>query len=88
LKLSAMAHGAGWRFSPDVRTNRFDMGTNVESVSLLLGHSSIRTTEKYYCREDADLARLEVLRAFGESEKAPSFNTPLIDRRSDSTGYA
>jgi len=26
------------------------MGTNVESVSLLLGHSSTRTTESHYCR--------------------------------------
>jgi len=36
----------------------------------------------------ADLARLEVVRAFEKSERAPSLNTPLIDRESDFTGYA
>jgi len=33
-------------------------------------------------------ARLEVLRAFERSEKAPSFNPPLIDRKPDYTGCA
>jgi integrase len=61
---------------------------SVESVSVMLGHSNTMTTERYYCRKDADIARLEVLRAFDGSEKAPSFNPPLIDRKSDYTGYA
>jgi len=46
------------------------------------------TTERYYCLKDADLARLEVLRAFERLEEAPSFNPPLIDRKDDLAGYA
>jgi integrase/recombinase XerD len=84
---------AGVRFQ--YRTLRRTYGQNllnrdvtVESVSVMLGHSSTMTTERYYCRKDADLARLEVIRAFEKSEKAPSFNPPLIDRKDDLTGYA
>jgi integrase/recombinase XerD len=68
--------------------NLLNRNVSVESVSVMLGHSSTMTTERYYCRKDADLARLEVLRAFEKSEKAPSFNPPLIDRKDDLTGYA
>jgi len=68
--------------------NLLDRNVSVESVSVMLGHSSTMTTERYYCRKDADLARLEVLRAFEKSEKASSLNTPLIDRKDDLTGYA
>lgn len=68
--------------------NLLDRNVSIESVSVMLGHSNTMTTERYYCRKDADLARLEVLRTFGESETAPSFNPPLIDREHDYTGYA
>jgi hypothetical protein len=33
-------------------------------------------------------ARVEVLRAFERSEKAPRFNPPLTDKKPDYTGYA
>jgi hypothetical protein len=53
----------------------------------MLGHASTVTTEKYYCRKDADSARLEVLKAFEESVVRPSFNTPRIDGKTELTGY-
>jgi integrase len=65
-----------------------DRGVDIQTVSVMLGHSSTNTTEKHYCRKNADSARLEVLRAFERSEKAPVFNTPLIERENDYTGYA
>lgn len=68
--------------------NLLDRDLSVESVSVMLGHSNTMTTERYYCRKDADLARLEVLRAFGRPAKAPDFNPPLIERKDDYTGYA
>lgn len=68
--------------------NLLNRNVSVESVSVMLGHSNTMTTERYYCRKDADLARLEVIRAFERSEKAPSFNPPLIDRKDEYTGYA
>jgi len=78
----------------ELRTLRRTYGQNllnrnvpIESVSIVLGHSSTRTTEKYYCRKDADSARAEILEAFGESAICPSAKTPLIETRDVITGY-
>ena len=65
-----------------------DRGVSLESVSLALGHSSTLTTERYYCRKDADSARLEILRAFEKSAPAPRLNPPLIEPSLDYAGYA
>lgn len=46
------------------------------------------TTERYDCREDADTARLEILRAFERPASGPTVNSPLIERKDDLTGYA
>ena len=59
----------------------------IESVSIALGHSSTRTTEKYYCRKDADSARAEILGALDEPATCPSAKTPLIEKRDLITGY-
>ena len=49
---------------------------------------SARTTETYYCRKDADSARLEVVRAFEKSDSVPIVNPPLTDRKETLPGYA
>jgi integrase len=67
--------------------NLLNRGVPLETVSLALGHSSTLTTERYYCRKDADTARLEILRAFERSAPGPSVNSPLIERKGDLTGY-
>jgi integrase/recombinase XerD len=64
-----------------------DMGTNVESVSLLLGHSSTRTTESHYCRRREDTAIKEVLELF-DPEKSRIAEKPLIEREKYLSGYA
>lgn len=64
-----------------------DMGTNVESVSLLLGHSSTRTTESHYCRRREDTAIREVLELF-DPEKSRIAQKPLIENEKYLSGYA
>jgi integrase len=66
--------------------NLLNRGVALESVSLALGHSSTLTTEKHYCRKNADSARLEIVRAFQESTP-PTVNPPLIDRKESLPGY-
>ena len=64
-----------------------DRGVPLETVSVMLGHSSTTTTERHYCRKDANSAMLEVNRAFERSTTSPSVNPPLIDRRNPLPGY-
>jgi len=68
--------------------NLLNRGVPIETVSLMLGHNSTLTTEKHYCRKDADSARLEVLHAFARSETAPSAKNPKLTPKGDLTGYA
>jgi len=65
-----------------------DRGVPLETVSVMLGHSSTTTTERHYCRKDANSAMLEVNRAFERSMTSPSVNPPLIDRKNQLPGYA
>ena len=67
--------------------NLLNRGVPIETVSLALGHSSTLTTEKHYCRKDADLARLEIVKAYEDSAR-PSVNPPVIDRKEQLPGYA
>lgn len=62
-------------------------GVALPSVSLMLGHNSTLTTEKYYCRQDADSARLEVLRAFSESVVQPVRETSKLTPKTELAGY-
>ncbi len=64
-----------------------DRGANVESVSLLLGHSSTRTTESHYCRRREDTAIREVLELF-DHERTRIADKPLIEREKYLSGYA
>lgn len=63
-------------------------GAGLQSVSLMLGHHSTLTTERYYCRQDANSARLEVLRALEGFNLGPKPVRPMIDEKSGFTGYA
>lgn len=66
-----------------------NQGASLEAVSPMMGHSSTVVTERYYCRKDADQARIEVLRSFARpSAMAQSTKNPLISGKSDYTGYA
>jgi hypothetical protein len=56
-------------------------GVALPSVSLMLGHNSTLTTEKYYCRQDADSARLEVVRAFEDLVARPVRANLKIDTK-------
>lgn len=62
-------------------------GVALPSVSLMLGHNSTLTTEKYYCRQDADSARLEVLRAFEGSVVQRPCETSKLTPKTELTGY-
>jgi integrase/recombinase XerD len=63
-----------------------DRGVNIETVSVMLGHNSTRTTETHYCRKNADSARLEVIRAM--QSPMPSVNSPKLTTEHDLPGYA
>jgi len=65
-----------------------DRGVPLETVSIMLGHSSTTTTERHYCRKDTNSAMLEVNRAFERSMTSPSVNPPLIERKNELPGYA
>jgi len=62
-------------------------GVQLQSVSLMLGHTTTKTTETYYCRQDMNSAKLEVLGAFEECSQGRKFNPPVIDRKNGFTGY-
>ena len=68
--------------------NLLNRGVQMPTVSLMLGHSSTVTTERHYCRKDADSARLEVVQAFAKSSVPPSVNPPVIERKDSLPGYA
>jgi integrase len=58
----------GIKFSPHGLRRTYgqillDRGASIETVSVMLGHTSTLTTERHYCRKNADSARLEALRA-------------------------
>jgi integrase len=83
------ASGVDFQFRTLRRTygqSLLDRGVGLPSVSLMLGHNSTLTTEKYYCRQDADSARAEVLKAF-ESVVRPVRETSKLTPKTELTGY-
>lgn len=68
--------------------NLLNRGASIETVSIALGHSSTVTTEKHYCRKDADLARLEIVQAYQRSETLSNRQSAGIEREKNLTGYA
>ena len=82
---------SGVRFSPHGLRRTYgqmllNRGVNIETVSVMLGHSSTRTTETHYCRKTADSARLEVIRAM--QSPMPTVNSPELTANRDLAGYA
>jgi len=82
---------SGVRFSPHALRRTYgqmlvDRGVDIQTVSVMLGHSSTNTTEKHYCRKNADSARLEVVEAL--RNQAPSVNPPELSPPTDLPGYA
>jgi len=74
-----------------------DEGLPIESVSLLLGHSTTKTTETYYCRKRQDAAIKEAQSLWNGQRPAqnPTINEPalkqksaLIENKNWMTGYA
>jgi integrase len=68
--------------------NLLNRGVGIESVSVALGHSSTLTTEKHYCRKDADSARLEIAQAYQRSENVSFTRNARIERNENLAGYA
>jgi len=82
---------SGVRFSPHGLRRTYgqmllNRGVNIETVSVMLGHSSTQTTEKHYCRKTADSARLEVIRAM--QSPMPTVNSPKLTANRNLAGYA
>jgi len=64
-----------------------DRGAQVETVSLLLGHQSTKTTEGYYCRKREDVALREISEIWKPTESIGAKNL-LIENKNDLSGYA
>jgi integrase/recombinase XerD len=70
-----------------------NMGVPIDSVSRMMGHSSTKTTEKYYCRKTTESAISDAQKVWGNAPKSQEVarlkkvNTPLIENRFDLTGY-
>ncbi len=58
-----------------------------DSVSILLGHTTTKTTETYQCRKREDVALKEVFDVF-EPKETPGTTKPLIENEKYLSGYA
>ncbi|HXZ23979.1 MAG TPA: hypothetical protein VEH08_04510, partial [Methanomassiliicoccales archaeon] len=65
--------------------NLIDQGASVESVSILLGHCTTKTTETYYARKRQDDAIREVSTLWSQSNKCVN---KLIETGKYLSGYA
>lgn len=82
----------GIRF--DLRTCRrtygqmaVDKGLNLDSVSVLMGHSNTKTTENYYCRKRQDVAIREAKEVFGAQNSYPDAKNLKIESVRWDPGY-
>jgi len=67
-----------------------DEGMSIESVSVLMGHSTTKTTENSYCRRKQDLAIREALMTWNGKELSgsqPGVKTPQIESKWEVSGY-
>ena len=90
----------GIKFSPQALRRTYgqillDKHAIIDAVSLMLGHASTKTTERYYCRKNEDDARLEVLKALRSETSSPprhnrteKYNSPELSSEDDLPGYA
>ena len=91
VEIKAVLRKMGIQFSPHGLRRTYgqvllDLGVDIQTVSVMLGHSSTQTTERHYCRKDADSARLEVIRAM--QCHAPNLNPPKLTVSDGLPGYA
>jgi len=63
-----------------------DRGTSIESVSKFLGHSSTKTTEKFYCRLRDEAMFQEINSIFPQENKSAISRS--IENKKDLSGYA
>ncbi len=70
-----------------------DLGVPIDSVSRMMGHSSTKTTEKYYCRKTTESAISDAQKVWANAPKPQEIarcekvNTALIEKKFDFTGY-
>jgi integrase len=64
-----------------------DKGAQIEAVSLMLGHSSTKTTESYYYRKREDVALKEIFQLW-KVKNTPSAKNVLIENEKYLSGYA
>lgn len=65
-----------------------DEGLELETVSVLMGHNTTKTTETYYCRKRPETAIREAQNIWMQQKSYPGAKTPKIDFRNEVTGYA
>lgn len=69
-----------------------DQGVPLDAISRMLGHSSTKTTEKYYCRKSNDAAIAEARRIWETQPATPEPQqkkgvSPLIEKQKYLPGY-
>jgi integrase/recombinase XerD len=64
-----------------------DQGLNIESVSVIMGHSITKTTETYYCRKRQDTAIREAQEAWKSVLNNPGAISPKIELKNYLPGY-
>jgi integrase/recombinase XerD len=65
-----------------------DDGLDLDAVSVLMGHSTTKTTETYYCRKRPETAIREAQTFWMQGIGHPGAKTPKIEFKNEVTGYA
>jgi len=65
-----------------------DEGLALDSVSVMLGHNTTKTTETYYCRKRQETAIREAQEVWNHARSVPSARNPKIEIGNSITGYA
>lgn len=64
-----------------------DQDLGVDSVSVMMGHATTKTTETYYCRKRQEVANREAQQLFQGKMSYPDAKNPKIESRFEVTGY-